>query len=299
MQMMSTELRRRPYQQFLGIVLCGMLVLLTSACGSLVPAETTAEDAPVITHKRQVQLYLPEASGTLVFSGAGVTIDASNVVEGYIMIKSDPSEQLLKLRISCGEEVYGYSLPDDGNYVTYPCQLGSGLYLVRILEQVADQMYAQRFAAELEIEIKNPMGPYLYPSQYVYYDASSEAVKESNKLTESTDDDEVIIQELYRFVAQNTTYDHEKAASVETGYLPIPDETLQSGRGICFDYSALLAVMLRAQGIPTRLVIGVVMPEKVTHAWNQVYINGGWVWMDATFDDETRVQTNYFQERVY
>lgn len=66
----------------------------------------------------------------------------------------------------------------------------------------------------------------------------------------------------------NTTYDYEKAATVE-------------------------------QGIPTRLVVGVVMPEGITHAWNQAYIGGQWVWMDATFDDLNHVETDYIQERVY
>ena len=297
--MKSTESRYRPYQQILGSILCCGLALLTAACGMLFPSKAATEDVPVAALPRQKHLYLPEASGTLVYSGVGVTIDASNVAEGYIMVKSDPSEQTLKLRISCGEEDYGYSLPDDGNYVTYPCQLGSGHYLVRVLEQVEGEMYAQRFAAELDIEIENQMGPYLYPSQYVYFDASSRAVSVSYSLTESINGDEKILQTLYRFVADNTTYDYEKAAAVERGYLPVPDETLQSGQGICFDYAALLAAMLRAQGIPTRLVIGIVMPEAITHAWNQAYINSGWVWMDATFDDENRVQTNYFQERVY
>ena len=37
----------------------------------------------------------------------------------------------------------------------------------------------------------------------------------------------------------DVTYDEDKAATVETGYLPDIDETLSTGKGICFDYAGL------------------------------------------------------------
>ena len=40
----------------------------------------------------------------------------------------------------------------------------------------------------------------------------------------------------------NISYDEEKARTVESGYLPDVDETLESGKGICFDYAALNAM---------------------------------------------------------
>ncbi len=249
--------------------------------------------------ERQLRLYLPEASGTLVFEGEGITIDASNASEGYIMVKSEPGERKLKLRLACGDKSYGYDLPSDGHYIAVPCQMGSGEYLVRVMEHVKDDLYAQLFAQELEVTIPIPERPFLYASQYVNFDALSAVVAESNQLAAGLKADDAIVQKLYHFVVSHTVYDYEKAATVEQGYLPNPDETLESGKGICFDYSALLAAMLRAQGIPTKLVVGVVMPEGITHAWNQAYIDGQWVWMDATFDNKEHVETDYILERVY
>ena len=78
-----------------------------------------------------------------------------------------------------------------------------------------------------------------------------------------------------------------------TGYLPVVDETLESGKGICFDYAALTAAMLRSQNIPTRLEIG--YAGKAYHAWVSVYteetgwidrlieFTGAWTRMDPTF----------------
>ena len=63
---------------------------------------------------------------------------------------------------------------------------------------------------------------------------------------------------------------------MQSGYLPDIDETLETGKGICFDYAALMTAMLRTQRIPTRLVVG--YAGTLYHAWISVYIEGtGWI----------------------
>ncbi|MDO4573180.1 MAG: transglutaminase-like domain-containing protein, partial [Clostridia bacterium] len=160
-------------------------------------------------------------------------------------------------------------------------------------------MYAQIFAREIEVQLEDENGPFLYPNQYVDFDGTSEAVEKAAELAAGLADEAAIAKRLYRFVADHTDYDYEKAETVQKGYLPDPDETLASGKGICFDYSALLATMLRAQGIPAQMVIGVVMPEGISHAWNRALLGGEWVFMDATFDGDSHREEDYTQERVY
>ena len=58
------------------------------------------------------------------------------------------------------------------------------------------------------------------------------------------------VEKIYSFVVDNITYDKQKAATVTSGYLPNLDAVLQSGTGICFDYSAVMTAMLRSQRIP-------------------------------------------------
>ena len=61
---------------------------------------------------------------------------------------------------------------------------------------------------------------------------------------------------------------------------------LESGKGICFDYAAVMAAMLRSQNIPCKLVVG--FAGKVYHAWINVYIEGvGWVDQLIYFDGKT------------
>ena len=69
---------------------------------------------------------------------------------------------------------------------------------------------------------------------------------------------------------------------------------LTRGKGICFDYAALMAAMLRSQSIPTRLVTG--YAGTAYHAWidvwsetegwihNVIFFDGNnWELMDPTF----------------
>ena len=64
---------------------------------------------------------------------------------------------------------------------------------------------------------------------------------------------------------------------MESGYLPDIDETLKTEKGICFDYAALMAGMLRSRGIPTKLDIGYTGGD-IYHAWISTWLSGrGWV----------------------
>ena len=58
---------------------------------------------------------------------------------------------------------------------------------------------------------------------------------------------------------------------------------LDSGYGICADYADLMLEMCIRAGIPCTEVSGT--GNSVGHAWNKVYIDGKWEYVDATWDD--------------
>ena len=98
--------------------------------------------------------------------------------------------------------------------------------------------------------------------------------------------DQAGIETIYNNVTTHITYDEAKASSVEAGYLPDVDETLDTGTGICFDYAALTTAMLRTRDIPCKLQIG--YAGDIKHAWIDVYIRGkGWVERAITYDGNT------------
>ena len=124
--------------------------------------------------------------------------------------------------------------------------------------------------------IADSQSPFLYPNQFCNFNANSAVVAKAAELTEGIADPLAKVQAVYRYAIDHISYDYQKAASVQSGYLPVPDATLASGKGICFDYAAVMTSMLRSQDIPTKLVIG--YTGGTYHAWVSVYLSGqGWV----------------------
>lgn len=264
-------------------------------------AETGSASAQSKTSDPQPErpLLLPEASGTVVYEGAGVTIDASHTDQGYVMIRSETSEKRLKARIATSAQTYYYDLPGGEGYSVFPLQMGDGAYTVRVMEQVENDLYALRYGVEITVKLADETVPFLYPNQYVWYDASTKTVQKARELADGLTNQTEIAKLFYKYVVAHMTYDTKKAETVESGYLPNADDSLASGTGICFDYAALLAVMLRSEGIPTRMLIGNVTPENLYHSWNSVYLDGKWVWMDPTLDGTGHKERDYITERIY
>lgn len=217
----------------------------------------------------------PQASGTSTFSNGGAVIDASNASQGYIMVKYSGGTSRIKVRISKGTE-YTYDLNTGGNYEVFPLTEGSGTYTVKIFQQVQGTSYAQVMSQAVTANIADSQSPFLYPNQFCNFNANSAVVSKAAELTAGIADPLAKVQAVYRYAIDHISYDYQKAASVQNGYLPVPDSTLASGKGICFDYAALMTSMLRSQDIPTKLVIG--YTGGTYHAWVSVYLTGqGWV----------------------
>jgi len=260
--------------------------------------ESNATPAEKSAALETTPLLLPEASGIIIYQDAGVIIDASHTDQGYVMIRCEATDKRLKVSIAQNQTYY-YDLPDGDTYSVFPLQMGDGTYTIRVMEQVEDSLYGVRYGVEIDVSLASETIPFLYPNQYVWYDENTEAIQKARELTQGLTNDTDIAKKLYRFVVKNMTYDTAKANTVETGYLPDADESLETGKGICFDYAALLAVMLRSEGIPTRMMIGTVTPENLYHSWNSVYLDGEWVWMDPTLDGTGHKEKDYITERIY
>lgn len=230
----------------------------------------------------------PKASGEEEYSGGGASIDASNSGDGYVMVKYSGSAQKVKLQITCpGGAVYTYSLKSGRGYETFPLTAGNGSYTINVMENVVSNQYALALGQKISVKITDPLLPYLYPNQYVNFNSGSQTVKKGAELVAGAADDLTAVQSVYNYATKNISYDDAKAASVQSGYVPNVDSTLSTGRGICFDYAAVMATMLRTQGIPTRLEVGYVSGG-IYHAWISVFLaEQGWVDGLIKFDGNT------------
>lgn len=251
-----------------------------------------ASSAPVISVRTN------NASGVEVYSNNGTTVDASNKDKGYIMIKHDGGSNRIKLQIINVTTTYTYDLNSNGKYEAFPLQMGDGTYTIRTLENVTGTSYSILYSTEVAVAINSSLSPYLYPSQRVRFNSSMEAVKKSYDLTAGLTSDEEKVNAIYNYVINTIKYDYSKISNLTSTYLSNADTTLANESGICLDYSVLVAVMLRAQGIPTQVVYGSAT-EASWHAWNKIYYNGGWVLKDATFEAGGGKGTNYTESQRY
>ncbi len=90
------------------------------------------------------------------------------------------------------------------------------------------------------------------------------------------------VKAIHDFVVKHITYDsnyadEETVESVLT--------TIDKGRGVCGDYTMLFQYLCDRAGIPCTSEGGGVITSGADHAWNVVFLNGQWKFVDTTWDD--------------
>lgn len=216
-------------------------------------------------------------------------VDFSGISEGYIALVAQ-SDKRLKFRVSCGEYQYVYALQGNGSPEVIPLNMGNGDYSFELMENATDNKYMCIWEEMKVVNLKDEFQPFLRPSQLVPYDESSRCVALAKELAAKCDTDADLASAIYKHLVENIAYDYDKAAAVRSGYLPVPDETLATGKGICFDYASLAASMLRSMGIPCKMIFGNVMQggAEVYHAWNVFYLkNQGWITAEIKASPDT------------
>lgn len=240
--------------------------------------QVTIEDGAVPLYDKPAgsQVLVPQASGTVTHGNSVATLDISHAAQGYCMMKYTGSVPKIKVQITKGSTQYTYDLNARNAYEVFPFSEGDGTYSVKLFEQVSGNQYSQALSKDVSVKLSDPFLPFLYPNQYVDFSAESAVVRTGAQVAAGAADEMGVVTAVYHYVVENLTYDTVRAASVQSGYLPDVDQVLALGKGICFDYAAVMTSMLRSQNIPTKLVVG--YTGSLYHAWVNVYIESvGWV----------------------
>lgn len=262
---------------------------------------------------------VPEADGILETRNDVAVIDYSHADQGYICADYSGSVSKIKLILSGPDGTdYTYDLHGNG-YEVFPLSAGSGSYKATIYENISGTSYSTCLYAGFDAVLANEFGPFLYPNQYVNFNADSKAVAKGAELAAGADTDLDVVISIYDYITASIKYDYNKASDPPAGYVTDVDEILSSGTGICLDYAALMSAMLRSQQIPTRLEVG--YAKDAYHAWISVYteetgwLNGlieftgsSWTLVDPTFGANSSEKslkkfigdgTNYTLKKVY
>ncbi len=317
--------RKKPFLFHIVLV----FVLMFSGCGSGDSPSTPSSTSSVASSQKQDSegdgsssqpvtqtkgsrdnasvVLVPTASGTTTQTCDVAVIDVSNSSDGYIMVNYTGTNTKVKFQVKGPDGItYTYNL-HSGEYEVFPLTAGDGQYSIGIYENISGTKYSTTLSCKIDVAITNEFGPYLYPNQYVNFNASSLPIAKAVELAMPANTDLEVVEQVYNYIISNFTYDYDKASSVVSGYLPVVDEVFKANTGICFDYAAVMATMLRTQGIPTRLEVGYMGEEY--HAWISVYIadigwingliefNGiDWNMLDPTFASASKQPTNFTTE---
>ena len=233
---------------------------------------------------------VPSAPGTAAKNNDKAVIDYSNTKDGYVMVKyAQRTSKELRVIIKGPSGVsYTYTLNGGGNFEVFPLSDGNGGYTVGVYVQVQGTRYAVANTTTMSVRLTDEFAPFIRPNQFVNYSKDSQTVKKAAVLTGNSAGLTDKISAVYNFVIENISYDRELAKNVQSGYLPDVDAVLRRGKGICFDYGAVMAAMVRSAGIPCRLVVG--YAGEVYHAWIDAYSKEtGWVNQVIHFDGKSWV----------
>jgi len=116
-------------------LLCFSIVLAV-----LAPCMTGAWEGPAF----QDAVFHPDAA----YVDGNVSLDLSCTYEGYMAV-SVYAQNRLKCQVLKDETTYTYDIHSDGTPSILPLQSGSGIYQVRILENVQDTKYAMLYSCDL------------------------------------------------------------------------------------------------------------------------------------------------------
>lgn len=267
------------------------------------PDASNPAQASVTYRDNSPKISVPVASGVKTTGNDLVTIDYSNNSEGYVIVSYLGTNPKVKIQIT-GPEGSTYTYCVINKDEIYPLNQGSGEYTLTLYENIQDTEYLTAFSDVITCNVTSEFGPYLYPNQMVMFDATYASVAKASELAATAENEIQVVENVFKYIIENLEYDHKFAATVKGDYIPNADATLASNKGICCDYATLMAVMLRSQGIPTRVEVGYVDEEY--HEWLSVHteedgwIDGiihfdgeKWIMMDPTISDSMGIKKNY------
>ncbi|MDH7576582.1 MAG: transglutaminase domain-containing protein [Bacillota bacterium] len=189
-------------------------------------------------------------------------------------------------------------LPDGRFSTDVWLPFGPGEYIVDIFGVIREENAGGRYEwtgvplACLKAVNSAPDIRFLAPINGINWD-SQEIFWLAQTLTGGGKSEKEKVLTVHDWVAQNIAYDTQ---SYFSGNIPYRTalEVLQERLGVCEHYSKLAASLLRAAGIPAKVVYGYVRKAVEgwqgisngvpNHAWNEVFIGGRWVTMDVTWD---------------
>lgn len=230
---------------------------------------------------------------------ANESFDITNVNKGVIVVKhKDDLSASYRVLVKKGDKQLTYPYSPDGKPITFPLQLGNGDYTIAVLKNISGSKFAVVTSVNAKVELKDQNIVFVQSIQNVNWSDTDKAILFGKDLLKGKDD-KSSVEAIYDYMVKNVVYDWDKISKLTLDYVPSIAKTFVDNKGICYDYSSMIAAILRSNGYPTKLVKGYTTYVDGYHAWNEVYIGGKWYIIDATVDAGTTQQTMFKEASKY
>lgn len=226
-------------------------------------------------------------------------IDAHNIGNGcFYAAIAHPSLKRIKMKVIKDKNNNAiYDLKNNGTFELFPLQFGDGNYQISLYENISGTKYVIIGNIKLNVRLDYKNNCFLVPNQYINYHQLPQLINFTHKLCENKTKEESITI-IQRYIKNNGfSYDAVKAMNIKKGSLPDILKLLETKRGICFDFAALVVAMFRIQGIPSKLIIG--DADGQYHAWVEIIGLNKTILYDPTFELYDKKIKKYIPERYY
>jgi len=230
----------------------------------------------------------PEVTWLQPLNSSLIQLKLNPAQPGLVLIQGQalPAGQVLvELRRQNDRAVYYFPVVNGAIKGSFWLRFGSGNYeLVVYLPAGAEFLYQIEGEARL-LAVNLPDRRYLLPGRGV--ESDHPALRQlAIKLVGKNKVARERALNIYRWVTANVAYDAARLSSQQL-YGPGAGAlaTLASRKGLCLDYANLTVALLRAAGLPARVVIGQAYDRSwYEHAWAEVLLDGKWQPLDPTWD---------------
>lgn len=246
---------------------------------------------------------------------SGTTDDSA---QKYFMVVFDnDSENANKIEVVSGRYEAEIQLPAKKQILVelYSGQAEYGTFQSVILDYIRAEKADNRWAFIKSPVYENNKNLFSAEKRSSDYLAETEFIQSKDteisdlaqKITNGITDEYAQVKAVHDWVAANIYYDYDAFAGGDYQDMDAKN-VLLTKKGVCEGYANLMAALLRSKGIPCKIQSGYALgldtkkewsPSNIdtteeNHAWNEVYVDGRWIIIDATWDSQNRYKAGRY-----
>ncbi len=211
------------------------------------------------------------------------SIATVDTAQGVVRVSYPVTAQsTIKVMVAMGTQSYTYDLLKSKE--AFPLQFGDGTYKISLYQKVQGTQYRLLNQTSVKVDLPDDFVPFLGSSQILNWTPDMVSIGKAKIITADAKTDAEKVKLVYGYITAKIRYDYAKISKLKNTYVPSIEDTYTTNLGICYDYSALFGSMLRSVGVPAKLIKGYKNDIPEYHAWNQVYLDKKWVFIDTTYD---------------